>query len=78
MTSGRHRCHAVGCDVAVPPKMFMCRRHWYMLPKRMRDAIWATYRPGQERDKNPSAEYLQRAAEAQEWLREHEACRDIR
>ena len=53
-----HVCHATGCKVSVPPKMFMCRRHWYRLPKSHRDAIWATYRPGQEITKTPSAEYL--------------------
>ena len=36
----------------------MCKRHWFMLPKALRDEIWRTYRPGQEIDKNPSAEYM--------------------
>lgn len=59
-----HTCHAVGCDVRVPPKMFMCKRHWFMVPKPLRDAIWATYRSGQERDKRPSDAYLKNANEA--------------
>lgn len=63
-----HRCHASGCNRAVPARMFMCRDHWYALPKPMRDAIWATYRPGQERDKRPSAEYLENARTAIAWL----------
>jgi hypothetical protein len=25
----------------------MCRRHWFMVPKPLRDAVLATYRPGQ-------------------------------
>jgi hypothetical protein len=54
----RHECHAAGCSVAVPPKMFMCRKHWYMLTKELRDSVWATYRPGQEVDKKPSITYL--------------------
>ena len=33
--------------------MFMCPRHWYSLPPAMRDAIWATYRRGQERHQGP-------------------------
>ena len=53
-----HTCHAPGCDVVVPPKMHMCKPHWFSLPKHLRDRIWATYRPGQEIDKRPSAEYL--------------------
>lgn len=54
----RHTCHAEGCDLVVPPKMFMCRRHWFTLPKRMRDAVWDVYVPGQEIRKDPTDEYL--------------------
>jgi len=63
-----HHCHAKGCQAAVPPKMFMCKKHWYALPKPMRDAIWAVYRPGQEQDKNPSRAYIETANEAIAWL----------
>lgn len=49
-----HHCHAHGCTRAVPPKLFMCKSHWYALPKPVRDAVWREYRPGQERDKRPS------------------------
>jgi hypothetical protein len=59
-----HTCHATDCDAHVPPKMFMCRRHWFMVPKPMRDLIWALYRPGQEVDKDPSMDYLDATAEA--------------
>lgn len=38
--------------------MFACKPHWFSLPKPMRDAIWREYRPGQERDKQPSLRYL--------------------
>jgi hypothetical protein len=33
----------------------MCREHWTRVPPATRAAIWREYRPGQERDKNPSA-----------------------
>lgn len=59
-----HTCHATDCDVKVAPQMFMCRRHWYMLPKAMRDAIWRTYRPGQCDDWNISHEYAEAARAA--------------
>ncbi len=62
-----HRCHWPDCELPVPPKMWGCRRHWFKLPKRIRDEIWRTYRPGQEIDKNPSSEYLEAAAAAREW-----------
>lgn len=44
----QHGCHAKECPMAVPPKMFMCKKHWYRLPKDMRDAVWREYNPGQE------------------------------
>jgi hypothetical protein len=46
-----------------------------MLPKRLRDRIWATYRPGQERDKRPSPEYMEAFAESTAFIRAHEAHR---
>jgi hypothetical protein len=70
---GKHTCHARPCNVEIPPKMFMCKRHWFMLPKTMRDAIWANYRPGQEIDKEPSAKYLEVAMAAVNWLSDKEA-----
>jgi hypothetical protein len=45
-----------------------CRAHWFKLPKRLRDAIWRTYVPGQEISKTPSAEYLAVADEVQTWI----------
>lgn len=53
-----HSCHALGCTVETPPRLFMCRPHWAMVPKEMQDTVWKTYRPGQERDKQPSERYL--------------------
>ena len=37
-----------------------------MVPKYLRDQVWATYRPGQEVDKRPSDEYRTAAYEAVE------------
>lgn len=59
-----HHCHATGCEANVPPSMWGCRKHWFMVPKRLRDRIWATYRRGQEDDKRPSIAYLHAAREA--------------
>jgi hypothetical protein len=53
-----HQCHAHGCTAKVPPRMFACKRHWFGLPKKIRDAIWREYRPGQENDKQASARYM--------------------
>jgi len=38
--------------------MLFCGRHWRMLSKNAQSVVWREYRPGQERDKNPSARYL--------------------
>ncbi len=63
-----HTCHWPGCGKAVPPKLWGCLEHWRRLPKYLRERIWATYRPGQEVDKQPSREYLAAARAVQEWI----------
>src|SRR5690348_7778567 len=63
-----HTCHWPGCDKHVPPAMWGCKAHWFRLPKRLRDRVWATYRPGQEITKTPSAAYLTVAREVQDWI----------
>lgn len=59
-----HTCHAIGCDVKTPREMFMCRRHWYMVPRALRTRIWKYYRPGQCDDMNPSRAYCDAAKAA--------------
>lgn len=59
-----HTCHAHGCSVVIPPRLFMCVKHWYSVPAKLRAAIWGHYRPGQEIDKIPSKAYLAVAEEA--------------
>lgn len=58
-----HTCHATACEVNVPPEMFMCRRHWFMLPKRLRDKIWRHYREGQCDDWQITKAYSEAAKE---------------
>lgn len=59
-----HSCHAKGCHTSVPPAMFMCRRHWFMVPPALRSRIWQMYEPGQEQSKDASDDYLRVASEA--------------
>lgn len=66
-----HTCHWPNCGTPVPPKMWGCSKHWFRLPAKLRAEIWRTYRPGQEIDKNPSAEYLAAAKRVQEFCRQH-------
>jgi hypothetical protein len=66
-----HHCHWPNCRAQVPPAMWGCRRHWYRLPKYLRDRIWATYQPGQEKTLTPSRDYLAVAEEVQQWIQEN-------
>lgn len=68
-----HHCHARGCDVPVPPSMHMCKRHWFMVPKALRDALWAAYIPGQERRQTmPSEAYIEAALACRRAVAERE------
>lgn len=67
----KHHCHWPNCTKDVPPAMWGCKEHWFKLPKRLRDRIWATYRPGQEVTMTPSKAYLIVANEVQEWIKEN-------
>lgn len=68
-----HNCHASGCRVPVPRGMFMCKPHWFRVPKPLRDRIWKTYRPGQCDDMNPSMAYCEAARAAVIAVAEKEA-----
>lgn len=63
-----HHCHWPGCTANVPPAKWGCLSHWMKLPKRLRDAIWQTFRPGQEKNWTPSREYVRVAREVQDWI----------
>lgn len=41
------RCAWPGCKATAKRGQLMCRRDWYRLDKRLRDAIWLHYVPGQ-------------------------------
>jgi hypothetical protein len=49
-----HHCHAEGCKAPCPPERLMCLKHWRLVPKNLQRAVWASYRPGQCDDKQPS------------------------
>lgn len=67
-----HHCHATDCERQVPPEMFMCKKHWFRLPREFRRKIWATYRVGQCDDKQPSREYCEAAKLCVNFLAEKE------
>lgn len=63
-----HTCHWPGCTKQVPPAMWGCKPHWFRLPVDLRGRIWRAYRPGQERDLRPSADYIAAARAVQDWI----------
>jgi len=67
----RHHCHWTGCDKQVPPAMWGCKKHWFMLPIGLRNKIWAAYQPGQEIDGKPSEKYVAVAREVRDWIAEY-------
>lgn len=66
-----HGCHWPDCKAQVPPAMWGCKRHWFMLPATLRARIWQAYEPGQEERLDPSDQYLAVANEVQKWIREN-------
>lgn len=62
MSLDLRECHSKDCKVRVHPSLFMCIRHWRMVPQRLKHYLKEAYRPGQEVDKRPSAEWTKAAA----------------
>lgn len=73
MSEHIHRCHADGCETPVPPKMLMCRRHWFMVPRLLQARIWQHYVPGQEIRKDPTPAYLEVMMQAIQAVKDKEA-----
>lgn len=48
MSAPARQCAWPGCGVSPRPGQLMCRPDWFRLPKHLRDAILAHYRPGQD------------------------------
>lgn len=72
MTGPKHRCHAKDCESIVPPKLFMCKRHWFLLPSGYRNALWDQYVPGQEITKTPTDGYLAAAKACIDYVHNYE------
>lgn len=52
--------------------MFMCRHHWFMVPRALQREVWAEYVAGQEVRKDPTRKYLEVAKQAIEVVAEME------
>jgi len=70
---GGHTCHWPGCTKRVAPALWGCMAHWMKLPQELRNAIWRAYRPGQEKDKTPSPEYVRAMEATIAWASQEEA-----
>jgi hypothetical protein len=40
-------CPVAGCSAAIDPSRLMCRTHWYLVPRNLRDLVWVTWRSGE-------------------------------
>lgn len=43
-------CPVPDCGVAIPREHLMCRKHWYQVPKPLRNAVWKAYKGGMGQD----------------------------
>ena len=68
----KHTCHWLGCTKEVPPKMWGCSKHWFTLPRWLRNKVWQTYVPGQEIRKDPSEAYLKIIEEVNQWIKDYQ------
>ncbi len=68
----QRRCSAHACDTAVAAKLFMCPKHWRMVPLDLQAAIWRAYRPSQEKDGKVSKAYWAAAQAAINAVRNRE------
>lgn len=63
------RCEADNCEKQVPTNMLMCKRHWFMVPKDLRDRVWAGYRRGMDAEYDVAVLAAQDAVAAKEAVR---------
>lgn len=67
-----HTCHAWRCNKRTHPSKFMCSHHWSLVPQELKDEIWKHYRKGQEKDKQPSQEYVKATIKAKKAVAQQE------
>lgn len=59
-----HTCHAIACGKPVKPELLMCGKHWRLVPKDLQINVWRHYRPGQEKTKVVTREYMEARRQA--------------
>ncbi len=46
LPGGSLPCPVPGCSRQISKARLMCRRHWNLVPKELRDRVWATWQSG--------------------------------
>jgi len=49
MTEYTGTCARPGCVRPITERYFLCRRHWWLVPRRLRTTYWAAYRAWEHR-----------------------------
>ena len=69
-------CQAVGCCNARSPSQFMCKRHWFALPRALRtqvNATWRAWKAAEGEDRSLRwIDYNEARDEATRWTAEGE------
>ena len=65
---GVHKCHIGHCNVKTKPELLFCRKHWAMVPQKMKDQVWEFYKEGQCNTKRPSRNWVMAAANARVYV----------
>lgn len=63
-----HHCHANGCSILTEPKLFMCLKHWKMVPALMQKNIWDEYKGTTREERFEKNSYLEACAIAVEYV----------
>lgn len=66
----KHTCGMDYCITVIPGGWVMCRRHWQMMPRKLRNALWTEYRIAMEVGPGPG---LAVKRDAIEYLAERES-----
>ena len=65
-------CPWPGCGKNIPQSIWGCKRHWFMLPKDIRDWVLSTYEKGINMHLTPTRAYLDATKAAQDWIVDHQ------
>jgi hypothetical protein len=50
-------CRAIGCTRTLPPYVFMCRKHWRLVPGDLKREVWRNYTVAKAKGRQLSEEW---------------------